>query len=55
MTEFEYKTLQSELKAKLKNSWYPTKWEDGYNEGILAAKSKIKEIYTREISKDTRK
>lgn len=51
MTEFEYKTLQSELKVKLKNPYYPTKWEDGYNNGIFAAKFKIKEIYNREKKK----
>ena len=51
MEKFEYEILQSELTAKLKNTWCPSKWEDGYNKGILAAKSKIKEIYNREMKK----
>ena len=49
MTSYEYETLQEQLSKKLKNNSYArsgcTKYETGYQEGILAAKSILSAFY----------
>lgn len=46
MTYHEYQTLQDRFTAKLKNhKGYSTNKETEYNNGVLACKSILKEIY----------
>jgi hypothetical protein len=46
----KYTKIQADLRKKLHKGQI-TKYEDGYNEGILCAMSKIKEIYGKGESK----
>lgn len=39
MTAREYERIQEILRKKLKDRPQPTKWEQGFNEGILCAMS----------------
>lgn len=49
MTEYEYQTLQQRFSAKLKGMPNCCSNKEGiYNEGVLACKSILKEVYERE-------
>lgn len=49
MSEFEYQGLQERFSAKLKNHrGYASSKEEAYNEGILACKSILKELFERQ-------
>lgn len=47
MTLKEYKTIQQRLSKKIIQC-YTTKTQEAYNDGILACKSIIKEIYEKQ-------
>lgn len=52
MTKFEYEALQARLTTKAENNPYRrtgcVKYESGYKEGILVAKSILHEIYQQQ-------
>lgn len=49
MSEVEYRMLQKRFSGKLKNHrGYSSNRETAYNEGVLACKSILKEIFERE-------
>ena len=49
MLDIEYRILQGRFSAKLKsNRGYSTNKETAYNEGVLACKSILKEIFERQ-------
>ncbi len=56
MTRIEYEILQERLTKKMQNNPYGRtgnfKREDGYNEGILAAKSILSDYYHRNGEKN---
>lgn len=45
MIKREYDKLMSDLKNKIKSGYNISNKEDGYNNGILCALSKIREVY----------
>lgn len=49
MTQFEYEVLQERLTRKIENNPYKrtgcTKYETGYKEGVLAAKSILSDYF----------
>lgn len=45
MTKLEYEKIVNDLKKKLNNGWQLSNKEDGYNQGILCAISKVREVY----------
>ena len=47
MTEHEYQLIQEGLRKKLHKHAHLSNREDGYNDGILCAMSKVREIYKR--------
>lgn len=51
MDEFEYGSLQEAFSRKLKNHpIFSNRWEEAYNEGVLACKSILKSFYKRSFS-----
>lgn len=55
MTKEEYDELQNRLSSKLKNHRsYCTNKEQAFNEGILAAKSIVSELYKRSNESEIR-
>lgn len=49
MSEFEYQALQKRFSAKMKNHrGYAGNKQEAYNEGVLACKSILKEIFERQ-------
>ena len=47
MTEYEYQLIQEGLRKKLNKHTQLSNREEGYNNGILCAMSKVREIYKR--------
>ena len=47
MTEHEYQLIQEGLRKKLNKRTQLSNHEEGYNNGILCAMSKVREIYKR--------
>ncbi|MCI8585535.1 MAG: hypothetical protein HFI92_06490 [Lachnospiraceae bacterium] len=49
MNREKYEYIQSRFSAKLKGYPYPNNKESAYNDGILACKSILKEVFEREL------
>lgn len=53
MTNYEYRELQARFTAKLKNhQGYSTQKETAYNDGVLACKSILKDIFKHQQNRE---